>query len=692
MKTENVTVESSMGDFRTAFEAKRKLVERELEDFRYALGDQWSKEDAESLTKANIKPITDNRIAPNIYLLTGLERQNRTNFKAFPEGEEDGVKSEIASALFINAIKVSDFHFKSSDQFKDGITCGESHLELYLDFTENLLNGKPCWHKVDGNVIFPEPGYREYDYSDARYIYKIVQDVSKGDLMNLYPEKAEIIEQSHSGRLDFKSFLGASGSHVQKRDYPKETSTTDVPNKNDDGFDLVERYYKKWVPTYYIADTETGRIQKADDKEKADEFMANYTNQIAADDQAYNASVQQILSGHLAQIGPAADQYTMDEHYAILNDAGRLPPPPPPRNPERFKIIKRQVPEIWVFAHVPGISEPLADERAWFYPKWKKYPFVPFFARFSTAPLEGDERHLLIQGLVHGVKGVQEKHNKAEMLLLRHLNSTANSGWIAEEDSWVNPDQVKDFGTVPGVNLEYKKGRLRPERIFPTTLSSGHAQLAESSAEAIKSQLGINADLLATQEGSSQSGRAIALRQKQGLLMVQELFDNLSRSRIIAGKMLLSQLGEIYDTETAKKVLGEAWMIKTFPPPTLLNEQTGQPEPMMDANTGKPMAFDQEMADLAIAEVLSGELETYDVTVGEAVASETKRMADAAEVREIAQTLPGIIPPDVLIENSQLPESTKNRIMASIKQAQAIQAQGMGIPSPNIANAGKVPS
>jgi hypothetical protein len=258
------------------------------------------------------------------------------------------------------------------------------------------------------------------------------------------------------------------------------------------------------------------------------------------------------------------------------------------------------------------------------------------------------------------------------------LNSATNSGWIAEEDSWVDRNKVAQFGATPGINLEYKKGSQKPERIFPMPLSQGHAALAAESAEAIKAQLGINADLLAVQEGGTSSGRAIALRQRQGLLMVQELFDNLSRSRAMAGKFLLTQLGEIFDTETAKKVLGKAFLVKNFPAPMLLNEQTGQQEPMKD-KYGQPMEYDSEMADLAIAEVLSGELGQYDVAVGEAVASETMRIANSEELKEFAQAYPGLIPPEMLIEESQIPQSTKNKVLSSIKQAQMAQQQAQAL-------------
>lgn len=637
MADKELTPERSIADFKDAYEAKRKLIEREKEDFLFALGKQWDDETLANYQARKIKAVTDNRIQPNIFLLTGLERQNRTDFKAFPEGEEDSLKAEIASALFKNAIKISDFGYKSSEQFKDGVTCGESHLELYLDYTYNILNGKPCWKKSDGGSIFPEPGYREYDFSDARYVYKLTKDLSQEDLISLYPEKRKAIEEAEEGKIDFLDVDGGE-KHTQKKDYPTRGGTSSELGKKP-SFDLLERYYKKWVEKHYVGDKKTGQIQEAESPEKAEEFV-NTINLQAPD-----------------QIG-------------------------------RFIQFTRLVPEIWCYAHVPGMEDPLSDDVAWFYPKWKTYPFIPYFARFSTAPLTGDDSHLLVQGVVHGVKGVQEKHNKSESLKLLHLNSAANSGWLEEEGAWVDPVKVRDFGATPGINLSYKKGSKQPERIFPMPLSQAHTQIANESAEAIKAILGINADLLAVQEGGQSSGRAIALRQRQGLLMVQELFDNLSRSRQIAGRFLLSQLGEMYDTETAKKVLGESFLQKNFPPPVqqMQDSMTGQivDVPATDA-MGNPMQYDIQMADAAIAEVLTGDLGQYDVAVGEAVASETMRMANMADLKEIATTYPGAIPAELLIEESQLPQATKTRVLAGIKQAQ-VAAMGQVIsPSPQVA-------
>lgn len=667
MAEKKLTIERSIDDFKRAYRAKRKLIERQKEDFLFRLGKQWDDDKLKKLKDMGVEPVTDNRIAPNIFLLTGLERQNRSDFKAFPEGEEDSVKAEIASGLFKNSIKVSDFGYKKSEAFEDGVTCGESNLELYLDNTHNLLNGKPCWTKIDGSRVFPEPGWKEYDYSDARYLYKLTEDLSKDDLIALFEDKENLIEKAKSGKFDSKNLLDSGEKHTQSKDYRTTGGSGESgDNSKENCFDLIERYYKKMVKTFYVGDRQTGEIKEAESKDRAQAFVADYQNQI--------------------QMEAQQAEVVMAE-YQVAASLGQPVAPPialEPRNPDRFFVFSRMVPEIWYFAHVPGMDKPLADERAWFYPKWKSWPIIPYFAHLSTAPITGDDSHLLVQGIVHGVKGAQKKHNSAETLMLMHLNGAANSGWLSEEGAWTNLDDVKQFGSTPNVNLTHKQGTPPPQRIFPMPLSNGHFTLSETSAESIKAQLGINADLLAVEEGGQASGKAIALRQRQGLVMVQKPFDNLSRTSQICGKFLLSQMGEIYDTETAKKVLGEAFLTKNFPPPMMLDESgqvdpvTGQPAqvPMTDPKTGQPMAYDVEMAELAIAEVLSGDLGQYDVAVGESVASETMKLANAAELSELASQMPGLIPPDLLVEESQLNQATKNRVLGAIKQAQAAAMQG----------------
>jgi hypothetical protein len=683
-----LTCERSADDFKLAYKAKRVLIERQKEDFLFRLGKQWKDEDLKNNEARGIKCVTDNRIQPNIFLLTGLERQNRSEWKAYPEGQEDSLKAAVASNLLKDTIKKSDFGYKGSEAFEDGITCGESALEMYLDFTTSLLNGKPCWKKIDSNQVFPQPGWKEYDYSDAAYVYKLTKGLSEDDLITLFPEKRTQIERTDGAKFDIGTLMADEENHRQPKDYGK--SGDKIGDETEEKvFDLLERYYKKFVEKASIGDRETGEINPAESKEKAEAFIAAYQKGIADE----LAQYQQNLAEYQAvpvdpMLDPMAGVSDMGMDPMAVPMAPQPPQEPIKKNPDRFKLILENAPEIWYFAHAPGMNEPLADERAWFYPKWKAWPIIPYFAHFTNAPIDGEDSHLKIQGLVHGVKNAQELHNKAETIKLAHMHSSASGGWLTPKGAWTDEDKVRDFGTMPGVNLEYDPAKGKPERIFPMPAQTAWERDSEFRAESIKAQLGINADLLATQEGGTDSGRAIALRQKQGVIMVQKLFDNFARTKQICGRMALTQLGDIYDTESAKKVLGDAFLKNNFPTPTqVVTDDMGMAseQPQTD-EMGQPLPYDIELADMVLKDVLGGDLGMYDVSIGEVVASDTMLMAQALEMKELAQIFPMAFTPDMVIEASNLPDSLKSRAIGNAQRAQAMMAGPMpGQPQPSAA-------
>lgn len=108
--------------------------------------------------------------------------------------------------------------------------------------------------------MFPDPASREYDFSDARYIYKVTRDISKDDLVSLYPEKEEEIEGIANGKLGYE--IGGEDKHIQKRDYGTRGSSSGGYDDEKGCVDLVERYYKKLVPHVFIGDLRRARSSR----------------------------------------------------------------------------------------------------------------------------------------------------------------------------------------------------------------------------------------------------------------------------------------------------------------------------------------------------------------------------------------------------------------------------------------------
>jgi len=337
---EKLTRTRVLHDFYDAYEAKRELIKRQREDFEFRLGKQWEKEDENTLKRKGVLPVTDNRVQSNIFLLTGLERQNRTDIKAYPEGAEDSKEAHIATALIKNVIKQADGDFKFSEAFEDGVTCGEAGLELYLDATYNFLNPTPKLRKYFFDEIYPEPGWKEYDFNDCAYVYKWTRGIKKDDLIALYPEQEKEIEKMESGTISpMMKVDGMDEEHIQYKDYPTDSATY-LEHKRDKEFDLLERYYKKWVERVFVVDHVEQSItivkkENEDDKRTEEAIAKKFVRDMVKEN---------------------------------------------PDFAKRYTVVKRDVPEIWVCA-VTGSEEMdddefLVNERAWFSPRWNRYPIA----------------------------------------------------------------------------------------------------------------------------------------------------------------------------------------------------------------------------------------------------------------------------------------------------------------------------
>lgn len=622
-------------DFQRAYEAKKKWLRESEEDFKFALGKQWEENDITELSKVGVRALTINKIRPNIFLLTGLESQNRTDYLAYPEGGEDSLVANIVTALLKNAMKTCDGDYRVSEQFENGLICGECYLEPYLDYSYDMINPKLKIKTTDYFSCFPEPGFEMYDLSDAEYFCKLKFDLSKDKLLQIFPDKETEIEKIAVGKIDLQGWgnlRSLEGMEIQREGYNKED---DVSVGNLQGeeplYDLVEYYYKKYVKKYYIVKKGVGL------KEVIDEAEADRTIEI---------------------------------DLQTDTSEGRFP----------MKKITKYEPEIWCAALVG--STVLDDARCWTYPKWKSYPLIPYFCYRSTQKLKDQE--LLVQGIVRGLKDPQREVNKRRTQTLRILNTSANSGWISAKNVITDKDAWRDFASSAGVVLEYELKKATdqpPQKILPTPLSQGHEQMAQEASDDLKAISGINSDLLAMSD-KAVSGVAIGIRQRQGMVMVQKIFDNLSQTKRLLGRFILSIFSEIYDVESAIRILGDQFIKDSFSIPVMQPQPdpiTGQVKPMpvmKQDGSGIEMQLDEKLVQETMNNVLSNSgIGVYDVTVGESASNETTKYANFMVLMDMASKYPGVIPPDVLVNESLISESSKQKITASIEAQKAAMAQ-----------------
>jgi hypothetical protein len=625
-----VNAERILNDLAKAYSYKAKWLTAANEDMEFSLGKQWETKDVNTLFDRGVRALTINKIKPIILLLTGTESQNRTDFMAYPEGDEDNLKAEVSTRLLKNILKNSGStggDYTISEMFEESVCVGESFIEPYIDYTYDLLNGEFQLQKVDGTCLYPAPGCKKYDLSDAKYVVKLTVDKTQDDIIGMFPEKQEKIKGMFKGsRLDLELLVRASQTGLAEefstypKSYEQRSDTPGAAEIEEPLYDLVEYYYKVYKKKYLVLDKIAGKISEPlDDKKGAEEYIAfvnKRNNDMVAD------------------------------------------------------LIERSLPEIRKVSLIG--SEILEDDVCWTWPRWRGYPFFPCYAYKSTWPIK--EVEFKVQGIVRGIKDLNRELNKRRTQELHHLNSSANSGWISEEGSWVDKNIVKNFGSSPGAILEYKKGRPKPEKIEPARLSQGHAQLAAENTQDIKEASGINADLLAMNEKQA-SGKAIYLRQRSGMVMVQKIFDNLSQTKKLIGRFILTQLGELYTVEKAMAVVGEKFIKDNFSRPVMKPGNSGEMVPELDPVTKeiKKEVEPQAVNDFFTTLLNDMELGKYNVAIGESASNETIKLANYLMLLEMAKE--GIpIPPDVLIDESNLSESSKEKVKRYIEASRASAA------------------
>ena len=229
-------------------------------------------------------------------------------------------------------------------------------------------------------------------------------------------------------------------------------------------------------------------------------------------------------------------------------------------------------------------------------------------------------------GVVQNLTGPQEEVNKRRSQFLHNLNQTANSGFKVKKILNNYDRHLAKFGSTPGVVLDESKAGGSIERIEPAPLSQGHIRASEMSADEMKEISGANHNLMGqVMESITESGRAIELRQAQGMKVVEVVFDNFARTQklMATGLVDMIRFTDVYTDDEIRAVVAES----------------------------------DEAIDLS--QLKSRKVGKYGISVQAASSSPTMRYANFMSLMEIARMYPDRVSAEAVIEQSNLVDKEK---------------------------------
>jgi len=182
-----------------------------------------------------------------------------------------------------------------------------------------------------------------------------------------------------------------------------------------------------------------------------------------------------------------------------------------------------------------------------------EYPFVPTLGYYTP---ELDTLENRIQGLVRPLRDTQFLFNRTMINMLDIWESQPNSGWVAKEDSVVNPKSLHKTGQGQVI---WRKKDSTPDdlvKMIPATIPQGFFEMNTQLNNLTQLISGVNEELLGSAT-DDKAGVLSMLRQGAGLVTLRTLFDQLDVTQSLLGRLRLKVMQNNFTPAKVMRVLAE---------------------------------------------------------------------------------------------------------------------------------------
>lgn len=147
----------------------RKFAERDRD---YYDNKQWTSEELEALSKRGQPPITINRIKRKVDTLRGIEKQQRSDPKAFPRnpGDEESAQAATEALRFVS--ENNNYDQIRSNYWENLIVEGIGAVKVSIK--EGKRGVEILLSRVPWDRFFYDPHSNEADFSDAKFMGEVI--------------------------------------------------------------------------------------------------------------------------------------------------------------------------------------------------------------------------------------------------------------------------------------------------------------------------------------------------------------------------------------------------------------------------------------------------------------------------------------------------------------------------------------
>lgn len=152
---------------------------------------QLTEEERAVLRKRGQPAVIENLIKPKVDGLCGLERQSRTDPKAYPRTQKHAEDADAATDALRYVAEDQDYDVKKSAVFQNMLVEGFGGLEVGVHQTRGGVD--PKLTLIAWDRIYADPHSCQPDYSDAGYVGYITW-MDQGEALRRWPDAKDVIE------------------------------------------------------------------------------------------------------------------------------------------------------------------------------------------------------------------------------------------------------------------------------------------------------------------------------------------------------------------------------------------------------------------------------------------------------------------------------------------------------------------
>ena len=504
----------------------------------FAMDNQLTKEEAETLKNQGMPHFTINRITPIVEMLSFFATAKQPRWQAVATEGSDTDVAAIFSDMADYVWHISKGSSIYANAINDCITKSMGYLYVTVDTDADRGMGEVVIKQPDPFDVFVDPKSRDILFRDASYIM-IRKVLPKEQMLKLYPEHTRKIKSIKGNETSEYSYtektIDETTNDFHYKDIQENFKADGTP---DELLEFIEFYEKIRVPLWHVfmmippSEEEQEQIQQqvAMQLEEMQAEMAvqleeqNFKMQQAVASgemlparyqleaqKAEEAQMQQLQMAEQQLISQAMEAATKQEEVVISE--------------KEFKTLSNNEASAKYIVDATKFYDTkvkqcctVGDTMLYEYElPISEYPIVPFHYKWTGTPYP--------MSAVSPLIGKQQEMNKAHQLMVHNASLGSSLRWMYFKGS-IDEDYWEKYATAPGALLPVNQGFETPKEVMPAQLSNAFFGIVNEGKQDMEYLAGIYGAMQGDQSAQHETYRGMMAMDEYGTRRVKQWLKN----------------------------------------------------------------------------------------------------------------------------------------------------------------------